>query len=354
MVLSTRSITTVAYIVVLEVGESSVRTFLFDSEARQVEGFGARMARPAQSTPAQVTGWATDCLDDLHRQVASPSLGSEMPVVAVVSCLSTPLSAPPAPEMAAELRTTWPAFEKAQWLTPLSHGAAVCIGSGCLTRDRFSLAIGAMDAVSVLQGEGVKPPFPPGIEVSRVDPKRVLVQASLCGSAELVEWMRRTVTLPRGLEARLDQAIPGAHGLTVLPFIENRGAISGLSLATEPFQLLLAALDSIALRCRVACNALGNLLGPAREIVACGAALLNSPASTQMMTDALGRAVTICTEPEPAARGAAVWALETTGVIGDASVLAASTGAVFQPRAYQHSAYEALAARQDALLKDLS
>ena len=68
MVLSTRSSTSVAYIIVLEVGATSVRTLLFDSEARQVEGFGARMPRPANASAAQLTGWATDCLDDLLRR----------------------------------------------------------------------------------------------------------------------------------------------------------------------------------------------------------------------------------------------------------------------------------------------
>lgn len=355
MVLSTRSNTDDAYIVVLEVGATSVRTFLFDSEARQMEGFGARVARPPSATPAQLTGWATDCLDDLHRQVSGdPAARNEMPVAAVVSCMSSPLTAAPALEMAAELRTTWPAFENAQWLTPLSHGAAICMGSGCLTRDQFSLAIGTTDGVRALVGEDLEVSLPAGIECSSVDEKRMLLQASLGGSAELVDWMRRTLNLPRGLEVRLDQAMPGAHGLTLLPFFENRGAVSGLSLATDPFDLLLAALESIALRCREACNALGGLLGPAREVIASGAALLNSPASTQMMADALGRPVTICTEPEPAARGAAVWALEAVGIVAAAHVLPASCGAVFQPRPYQQSAYEALATRQRALQKDLA
>jgi glycerol kinase len=89
------------------------------------------------------------------------------------------------------------------------------------------------------------------------------------GSAELVELDAPHAESRRGaLEVRLDQAMPGAHGLTLLPFFENRGAVSGLSLATEPFHLLLAALESIALRCREACNALGGLLGPAREVIA--------------------------------------------------------------------------------------
>jgi hypothetical protein len=43
-----------------------------------------------------------------------------------------------------------------------------------------------------------------------------------------------------------------------------------------------------------------------------------------MMADALGRPVTICTEPEPAARGAAVWALEAVAIIAAANVLPAS------------------------------
>jgi sugar (pentulose or hexulose) kinase len=89
-------------------------------------------------------------------------------------------------------------------------------------------------------------------------------------------------------------------------------------------------------------------------VIASGSALLNSPATTQMMADALGRPVTICTEPEPAARGAAVWGLEAVGIVAAANALPASCGAVFQPRPYQQSAYEALATRQRALQKDLA
>src|SRR5260370_26011565 len=137
MVLSTRSSTADAFIVVLDVGDSSIRALLFDSHAHQVEGFGARLPRPANAGPAELTACATDCLDDLHRQVeAPPSGGDRMRVIAVATCASSRLAAAPSPAMAEELRTTWPAFENAQWLEPLSEGAAVCLGSGCLLRDQ--------------------------------------------------------------------------------------------------------------------------------------------------------------------------------------------------------------------------
>jgi gluconokinase len=89
-------------------------------------------------------------------------------------------------------------------------------------------------------------------------------------------------------------------------------------------------------------------------VIASGSALLNSPASVQMMADALGRAVTVCIEPEPAARGAALLALEHTGGLSSLDALPASMGGTFQPREYQRAAYDALAARERALLQKLS
>ena len=65
------------FIVSIDVGSSSVRALLFDSGARQMEGYGAQLAYRIHTTPdggAEVDPEALaeltiDCLDELHRQI---------------------------------------------------------------------------------------------------------------------------------------------------------------------------------------------------------------------------------------------------------------------------------------------
>src|SRR5580658_6527846 len=82
MVLSTQSSTEGPYIVSLDVGSSSVRALLFDSGARPVEGYSARLPYRVETTPdggvevnpETLSELAIDCLDDLHRQVHAAGL----------------------------------------------------------------------------------------------------------------------------------------------------------------------------------------------------------------------------------------------------------------------------------------
>jgi gluconokinase len=162
--------------------------------------------------------------------------------------------------------------------------------------------------------------------------------------------------LPADCEARLEAASPGDHGLTILPFLmgerspywraDLRGVITGLSQSTEPFDILRAALESVALRFRAIYRLLAPSFGAPAEVVASGGALLHSPAWTQMMADALGRPVRACTEPEASCRGAALWALERTGAIENMNALPASSGAVFSPRPDYEPVYDRLLAQQ--------
>ena len=66
-----------AYIVSLDVGTSSVRALLYDSTARQMEGYGAQLPYRIHTTPdggaeidpEELARHAIDCLDELHRQI---------------------------------------------------------------------------------------------------------------------------------------------------------------------------------------------------------------------------------------------------------------------------------------------
>ena len=72
-----------------------------------------------------------------------------------------------------------------------------------------------------------------------------------------------------------------------------------------------------------------------------------------MMADALARPVTACTEPETSCRGAALWAMERTGIIQNLADVPASTGAVFEPRAEYRDTYQRLRDAQQFLYAKL-
>jgi len=124
-----------------------------------------------------------------------------------------------------------------------------------------------------------------------------------------------------------------------------------MSFATEPFDILRAALESVALRFREIYDLLSGHLGRPAEVIASGGALLHSPSWTQMMADALGRPVTACIEPEASCRGAALWVLEQIGSIENISAIPAWMGATFEPRAELAPVYDRLLSEQQKLFK---
>jgi gluconokinase len=265
----------------------------------------------------------------------------------------------PERELLPEYRRIWPAFDGAPWFPALGDGACDNLGSGCIAPDRFALMVGTTGAMrAVIEAPQVR--IPPGLFCYRVDRKRFVMGGALSNGGDVFAWMKRTLVLPKDLEARLETAVPGAHGLTLLPFFSGerspywrsdlRAAITGLSFSTEPFDILRAALESVALRFREIYVTLSNYLGEPLEVIASGGALLHSPAWTQMMADALGRTVVACTEAEASSRGAALWALEQ---IGAPSTTGTSMGAPFDPQPDHEAIYDRLLSEQSRLYSKL-
>jgi gluconokinase len=265
-----------------------------------------------------------------------------------------------------EYRRLWPGFAKARWFPALGDGACNNLGSGCISTDRASLMVGttgAMRLVGRMVSGATGAKISPGLWCYRVDRDRFVSGGALSNGGDVYAWMKRNLALPKDVEARLEAARPGTHGLTILPFFSGertpywradlRASITGLAASTESFDILRAALESIALRFREIYCLLAGPWGTPSEVIASGGALLHSPAWTQMMADALGRPVTMCTETEASCRGAALWALEQLRIIDGIGALPASTGAVFTPRAEYQNAYQDLLARQKQLYERL-
>jgi gluconokinase len=268
----------------------------------------------------------------------------------------------PETELLPEYARLWPAFAGARWFPALGDGACNNLGSGCISGRQASLMVGTTGAMRmVIEAESVA--IPRGLWCYRVDRRRFVIGGALSNGGEVFAWAKRTLQLPKDMEARLENAEPGAHRLTVLPFFSGertpywradlRAAITGLSFSTEPFDILRAALEATALGFREIYGLLVSGWKEPADVVASGGALLRSPGYTQMMADALGRPVTQCTESEPSCRGAALWALEQIGAIPDLEARPASMGAVFEPDASRHATYTRLLEDRHALYRKL-
>ncbi len=263
----------------------------------------------------------------------------------------------PQNELTPEYRALWPDFDGVPWFPALGDGACDNLGSGCISPDRFSLSVGTTGAMRVvIDSPAVE--IPPGLWCYHVDRKRFVMGGALSNGGNVFAWMKRTLILPKDLEARLESSLPGEHGLTFLPFFSGerspywrsdlRAAITGISLATEPFDILRASLEAVALRFREIHGILASRFPPS-QVIASGGALLHSSGWTQMMADALGRPVVACTEPEASSRGAVLWTLERIGAIADLGALPASLGSVHEPRPEHRAAYDRLSSEESAL-----
>jgi gluconokinase len=260
-------------------------------------------------------------------------------------------------------RTRLAALHGIPWFPASGDGACDSVGSGCVTPDRFALMVGSSGALRAVCQPAVELPY--GLWCYRVDRSRFVLGGALSNGGEVYDWMRRTFVLPEPAETEktLEAMAPGTHGLLLLPFLAGerspywrsdlRAAITGLSLSTQPIDVLEAALESVALRFLEIFGFMAEILGQPRAVIASGGALLRSPAWTQMTADALGQAVTTCLEPEATSRGAALLALERLGVIKTVAEVAPRLGAVHQPRAEYRAVYTDLLARQRLLFQKL-
>jgi gluconokinase len=248
---------------------------------------------------------------------------------------------------------------------PVGDGAAANIGSGCDAPDRIALTMGTTGAMRVVVGPELDQ-VPDGLWLYRVDAPRALLGGATTEGGNLFAWLRTLLQLPEGdaLEEKLAKCTPAAHGLTVLPFVagerapgwreDARAAISGLSLHTQPLDIVQAGLEAIAYRfALIYRRILAQLPGAEHEIIAGGGGLLSSAAWLQIMADALGKPLHALAEKEGTSRGLALLALEQLGVIPRAAALPPALGKTYMPDMNHHAIHQEALARQIELYERL-
>jgi gluconokinase len=265
----------------------------------------------------------------------------------------------PLHSLAAPYAARWPVLRDVPWFPAIGDGAAANVGSGCIGHDRMAVTIGTTGAVRVVQDD--VPQVPEGLWCYRVDRRWALLGGATSEGGNVYAWMRATLRLdePEVIERTLETLPPDGHGLTVLPFLagerspgwagDARAAISGLTLATTPAQILQASLEAVAYRFALIEERICGRGDCPHRLVASGGALLSSPAWMRIVADALGRPVVASAEPEATSRGVALLALRSLGAIASLDAVPAADGEVYEPDVGRHAVYRAAIERQREL-----
>ena len=258
----------------------------------------------------------------------------------------------------AEWAARWPALHAVPWFPAIGDGAASNVGSDCIARDRIALNVGTSAALRVATDASRQPPR--GLWRYAVDRERLLLGGATSEGGNVYAWCRETLRLPDDavLERHLDAMPPDVHGLTVLPFLagerapgwrgDRRGAVTGLSLDTQPIDIVRAALEAVALRLALVYRLLAPHAAREHVIVASGGAVTRSRAWMRILADALGHAVTRSHEAEATSRGAALLALNALGAVPDLAAVRGPLGETFAPDPARHARYREALERQRA------
>ena len=243
----------------------------------------------------------------------------------------------------------WKILENVPFVPATGDAACSNIGSDCDSPDKFAINLGTSGAIrAVTRQRDIEVPF--GLWHYRVDRDRSLIGTAFSDGGHLMDWLTDTLRLPphEELLARLEAMTPCSHGLTFLPFLSgerglnwnptSRGAILGLTMDTDPVEIVRAAMESVALQFAGAVKRLKVVFPNTETIVASGGAFTHFPLWGQMIADAVGLPVNMSSEAEATSRGAAILASE---VLGDTSFsLAAATIAhTYAPNADAHARY---------------
>jgi gluconokinase len=253
----------------------------------------------------------------------------------------------------------WPALREVAWFPAVGDGAASNVGSDCTHPSRVALNVGTSAALRVFASPASVAPR--GLWRYRIDRGASLIGGALSEGGNVHEWCRNVLRLDDDAttEAALAQLGADEHGLTVLPFLagerapgwrgDRRAVFAGLALDTSALSILRAMLEAVALRLARVYELLRPLAAAEHVVVGSGGALAASPAWAQIIADALGRPLVVSREEEATSRGAALLALDASGVRPLTTPTPEPSGRTFAPDPARHARYTEALQRQREL-----
>ncbi|MCO5220240.1 MAG: FGGY family carbohydrate kinase [Thermomicrobiales bacterium] len=177
----------------------------------------------------------------------------------------------------------WPQLAQAAWYPALGDGACATIGSGSTGQERIAMTLGSSGAtrMPVRAPLGSRPPLHDHLWIYRIDRNTALYGAAISNGGLMLDWTLELLDDPEGeLRSAAAELAPGAHGLSILPFLSGerspiwndraRGVISGLTLATTRADVMRAATEAVAFRLAETCDAVRAIALADAEIIASG------------------------------------------------------------------------------------
>src|SRR2546428_103089 len=125
--------------------------------------------------------------------------------------------------------------------------------------------------------------------------------------------------------------------------------IAGLSLGTQPAQLLRASMEAITYQLVSVAAAMQRVVPSPDSVIATGGQLIHSPAWCQMLADALNVRVMTSPEPEASSRGAALLVLHALGKLPKLWSSRPGRGRSYRPRPAVRARYDRARRRQQHL-----
>lgn len=228
-----------------------------------------------------------------------------------------------------EYSERWRLLKNTSCFLAIGDGAANNIGSGCVTKEKASLMIGASSAMRVAFEGSVPNEIPKGLWCYRIDRKQIIIGGALSDGGGLYKWLKENLRLRDNndfIEREIGKRKPDGHGLTFLPFFAGErstgyheflsGAILGIKTSTDAVDIVQAAFESIGYQFTRIYNSL-NKFTEIKQIIASGGALRKSDVWTQILCDVIKNDINLPNIEEASSRGAVFMGLKAVGKIED-------------------------------------
>lgn len=217
-----------------------------------------------------------------------------------------------------EFARRWPGLAGVPVYPPTGDGAASNIGTGGSDASTAAVTVGTSAAVRVTHPIDDARALPWELWRYRVDDRRAVTGTAFSAAGNMYAWLTGLL----GPAPELDGIPPGSTRVIAVPFHagtrppatvpSGSGVYFNLSFDDRPADLIAASLQGAALEVDIGLRMLDELFGRSLAVVLGGGGAHASNWWRYCLAATFGRPVTLCSEAEVGARGAAAVALGLT------------------------------------------
>tara|TARA_B100001559_G_scaffold51681_1_gene40121 strand:- start:17236 stop:18726 length:1491 start_codon:yes stop_codon:yes gene_type:complete len=245
----------------------------------------------------------------------------------------------------------WNKLSNTPFFLSVGDGMAATVGSGCINRKKVAITVGSTAAIRILTDSKVEE-VPKGLWCYRLLDKYSLLGGSFSEGGNLINWAYSNLKLPKleNLNKELLKLSPGAHGISILPFLlgeralgwsnNSKGIISGLKYSNTSIEILQSFLESISYRLFLVYQMLEPFIDKGSEVIASGGAIKNLPWWIQTTSDVLGKEINISKDNQDTGKGVAIMMLKALGQISNFEDMETEIEEKYYPNEKNHKIHQ--------------